>query len=115
MTIVSKDSFQQMLDKAEASDPHLLVHILGRALVVLFKRQTVAERQVNTVNVDNGIGFTGADGKSGCIGAKYYIKHGSLPDWVIDKWMARNPKNVYRIVKYHKQLNEAAVERKMAA
>lgn len=115
MTIVSKDGFQQMLDKAEANDPHLLVHILGRALVVLFKRQTASERQVNTVSVDNGIGFTGADGRSGCIGAKYYIKHGSLQDWVVDKWLARNAKGVSRIVKYHKQLNEAAEERRLAA
>lgn len=105
MPIVTKDGLQAML---EAADEAKRTRIIGRALVVLFKRQTATERQVNTTDVDNGIGFTGADGESGCIGAKYFIKHGTLLDWVVEKWMKKNAKGFSRIVKYHKQLNEAA-------
>jgi len=105
MTLVTKDGLQAMLDTADADKR---TRIIGRALVVLFKRQTADERQNNDVNVENGVGFTGADGESGCIGAKYFIKHGTLLDWVVDKWMKKNDKGFSRLVKYHKQLNEAA-------
>jgi hypothetical protein len=81
---------------------------IGRALVVLFNNQTEAEKRVNNVTVDNGIGFTGADGHSGSITAKYFLKHGTLLDWQVECWMKGNKKGVARIAKYWKQLDAAA-------
>jgi hypothetical protein len=105
MAYVTRDSLQIMLENA---DDAKRIQIIGRALVVLFKRQTEAERQVNTTNVHNNIGFTGADGRSGCISAKSFIKHGTLAPWVVEKWMTRGKTGYSRIAKYHAQLNEAA-------
>jgi len=105
MAYVTRYSLQMMLDNADEAKK---AQIIGRALVVLFKRQTEHEKQVNTTNVNNNVGFTGADGKSGCISAKSYIKNGTLADWVVAKWMKKGSKGYSRIVKYHAQLNEAA-------
>ncbi len=107
--IVTKDSLQAMLEMADEGKK---AQIIGRALLVLFKRQTEHEKSANTTDVHNNIGFTGADGRSGCIGAKYFIKHGTLQDWVIEKWMTRGKTGYSRIAKYHAQLNEAAMLRR---
>jgi hypothetical protein len=106
MTYVTRNSLQIMLENADEAKR---VQIIGRALLVLFKRQTEAERQVNTTNVHNNIGFTGSDGRSGCISAKSFIKHGTLAPWVVEKWMKRGKTGFSRIVKYHAQLNEEAM------
>ena len=108
MAHVTKYSLQMLLDNADEAKK---AQIIGRALVVLFKRQTEHEKQVNTTNVHNNVGFTSGDGRSGCISAKSFIKHGTLADWVVAKWMKPGKTGYARIVKYHAQLNEAA-ERK---
>jgi hypothetical protein len=106
--LITRDSLQSMIDKGGDYQ----MHVVGRALVVLFKRQTAVERSVNTTNVENGVGFTGTDGKSGCIGAKSYIKHGHLQDWVVEMWVKRSERTGYsRIVKYWRQLDAAAKEK----
>jgi hypothetical protein len=81
---------------------------LGRALVVLFNNQTEAEKQINTTNQDNGIGFTGADAHSGCITAKTFLKRGTLLDWQFERWTRRNKRGSMRISKYWRQLDDAA-------
>ena len=67
--IVTKNSLQASIDK---NDINLQIKLVGTALVRIMSNQTAGERQSNSVNTDNGTGFTGADGKSGTITAKYY-------------------------------------------
>lgn len=81
---------------------------IGRALVVIFNNQTEEEKRASDVREDNGIGFTGADGHSGCITAKYFLKHGTLLDWQVERWLKKNAKGTPRISKYWRQLNAAA-------
>lgn len=88
---------------------------IGRALVVLFNNQTEDEKRVNDTNQDNGIGFTGADAHSGCISAKYFLKHGTLQDWQIERWTKRNRRGVMRIAKYWRQLEQAAQQKRAQA
>lgn len=105
--IVTKESLTLMIQQA---DQVKRGHIIGRALLVLFRRQTAAEQRSNTTNNDNGIGFASCDAKQGSIGAKTYMKHGHLFDHQIEYW-TKTTKGSYRICKYHRQLNEAAIER----
>jgi hypothetical protein len=107
--IVTRESLQEMLDTA---DQQKLARIVGRALVVLFKNQTRDEQLANSTNKDNGIGFTGADAHSGSITAKYFMKHGTLLDWQVERWTRPAASGFSRLTKYHKQLNEAALEKR---
>jgi hypothetical protein len=84
------------------------MHFIGRALVAIFNFQTEDEKRASDTNELNGIGFTGADGHSGCISAKYYLKHKRLEQWQVERWLKTNKNGVRRISKYWKQLNEAA-------
>ena len=103
--LVTRESLQALLDR---EDPAFVTQVVGRALVVLLKRQTDSEAQCNTVSVDNGIGFTGADGRSGCITAKTYIKRGTLDQWQIDRWTKKGKNGFYRLTKYWRQLDAEA-------
>jgi hypothetical protein len=103
--IVTRQSLQSMLDKA---DDVKRQHIIGRALIVLFERQTEAEKVTNDTKEDNGVGFAGCDAKSGTLTAKYFLKHRSLLPWQVNAWMKRSKAGYARICKYHSQLNEAA-------
>jgi hypothetical protein len=102
--IVTKETINSLLAKEQ-----IRVDVIGRALVGIFKRQTDAEQSSNTTNTNNTIGFTGADAFSGSLTAKYYMKHGTLQPWQVEKWLKPN-----RIAKYHRQLNEIAQEKKAA-
>lgn len=101
--IVTRESLLNLL-KDEAKRPH----VIGRALVVLFNRQTEAERAANQTNMHNAIGFTGADGRSGCLTAKFYLKHKTLLPWQVDRWMKPGKSGFPRITKYWRQLDQAA-------
>lgn len=104
--IVTKESLISLL---ETKDKSL---VLGRALIALFARQTKDEQKDNATEEYNGIGFTGADGRSGSITAKYFMKHGKLEQWQIDRWMRKSQKTgMPRICKYANQLNQIACER----
>ena len=96
-------------------DPVKLQHIVGRALVALFKRQTETERTLNDTNVNNNRGFTAGDAKSGSITAKYYIKHKKLESWQIQKWLEGNARGEMRLTKYWRQINEVAAEKAQAS
>lgn len=85
-----------------------VAQFVGRALVVIFRNQTDAERQSNVTNQDNGVGFTGADAHSGCLTAKSFLKRGTLQDWQIEKWTKRNRKGTMRLAKYWRQLDAEA-------
>ena len=111
--IVTKKSLQDML--AYEADEERLKQIIGRALVALFRRQTEVEKAVNTTKTVNNRGFTAADAKSGSITAKYFIKHGTLLDWQVRKWAAGMGEfGEPRLVKYWRQLNEVAEEKRAA-
>jgi hypothetical protein len=101
--LVTRDTMQTLVN-----NPALRDQVIGRALVVIFKNQTASERMVNTTEVDNGVGFTGADAKSGSITAKYFIKHGTLLEWQVERWMKPGKSGFARITKYWAQLDEAA-------
>ena len=107
--IVTKDSMIRMLADPR---PEYRVRVVGKALVAIFNRQTEAEKNSNDTRDANNIGFSGADGYQGCMSAKYFLKHGTLQDWVMDKWLKPTGKTGYpRIAKYWKQLNEIANEK----
>ena len=110
--LVTKQSLLQMLNTA---DETRRAHIIGRALVVLFKNQTATEQSANTTDHDNGIGFTGADARSGCLSAKSYLKNKTLADWQVAMWMKTGKNGLPRICKYHSQLNQAATAKAAAS
>lgn len=82
--------------------------IIGRALVAIFRNQTMEERANNETILLNGIGFSANDSRIGSIGAKYFLKHGTLLDWQLKAWIKKDKKGYPRIVKYAKQLNAIA-------
>ena len=108
--IVSRESLQALIDN-NSQDTAYLTQLIGRALVVLLNRQTADEQRQAVTKTENGIGFTGADARSGTLTAKSFLKYGSLKDWQLDRWLKKNSRGYSRIVKYHGQLNEAALEK----
>lgn len=106
--IVTRESLQAMLDQADTVKRQ---HIVGRALVALFERQTQAEQADNQTKEDNGVGFAGCDSKSGSITAKTYLKKKELQDWQVERWMKRGANGFARICKYAGQLNEIALNK----
>lgn len=104
---ITRETLAEMLNQADDAKK---VHIIGRALVALFNRQTASEQGANATAQDNGIGFAGSDARSGSLTAKSYLKNGTLLDWQVQKWMA--PSRGYpRICKYARQLDEVAKEK----
>lgn len=112
LTLVTKDSLQNMLDGANAEYQQ---HIIGRALVAIFERQTQSEQFALATDEDNGVGFAGCDAKGGSLTAKSYLKRKCLAQWQVDKWTKVSETSGYaRICKYAKQLNEIANEKHQA-
>lgn len=83
---------------------------VGRALVAIFRRQTDDEKSTNGTQWKNGMGFSANDARMGSIGAKYYLKSGTLPEWVLKHWTKPGAEGLPKIVKYAKQLNLVANE-----
>jgi len=110
--IVTKDSLKRMLDEATFDRQ---VHIVGRALVALFNRQTPTEQRADSTDQNNTVGFAGCDALSGSLTAKSYIRSRTLASWQVEKWTRPSGKNGYpRICKYARQLNEIALEKQQA-
>lgn len=102
MAVVTRESLVDLIERRP-------VATVGRALVAIFKAgQTDAERQMNQTQLSNGIGFSGADARSGSLTAKYFIKHGTLQDWQVERWIAPGKNGFPRLCKYVKQLNAIA-------
>ena len=91
------------------------MHSIGRALVHLFNRQTVDEKQTNDAKHNNGIGFTSGDAFKGTITAKYYLKNKKLEEWQRDYWLDRDAKGRTRIGKYYRQIKEEADNKRKVA
>jgi hypothetical protein len=109
MTIVTRESLQAMLDN---QDPEYVKRVVGRALVAIFNNQTEDEKTVNNTEVNNGIGFSGADARSGTLTAKTFLKQKTLNDWQVQNWTKRGKNGFSRLTKYSKQLNAIAEMRK---
>lgn len=106
MTYVTKSSLIALL-----ADEDKRAHVIGRALVVLFKRQTEAEKATNSTRVHNNRGFNHHDAKWGTIMAKFYIKNKTLSAAAVRQWMKpEGARGTPRIAKYWSQLDEAARE-----
>ena len=105
---VTRESLQAMINTASREKQ---VAIVGRACVALFNRQTRDEQASNDTRNWNSVGFSGADGKSGSLTAKSYLKHKTLLDWQVDRWLKPSKNGYARICKYAKQLNEIAEEK----
>ena len=106
--IVTRESLQQLL---ENENPRYVMDVIGRALVHIFNRQTKSEQSSNDTKEANNVGFAGCDARSGSIHAKFYIKNKKLDRWMIDKWLEKGKNDYSRLTKYHRQLNEIAVEK----
>lgn len=102
--IVTRDSFQALILRKD----EVGMHAIGRALVLLLRRQTSEEQRAHVTKLDNQRGFTPADANSGSISAKYYMKHGELAEWQLARWRKPNAKGVARLAKYWAQINEEA-------
>lgn len=103
-----------MIDYINTQPRPKVERMVGRALVALLRRQTEAEQIMNSTTLHNDVGFTGADGRSGCLTAKSYLKNKRLLDWQLNKWTKPNKRGIPRIAKYWKQLDEVAKEREQA-
>jgi hypothetical protein len=74
----------------------------------IINNQEADEQRANATKDHNGIGFTGADARSGSITAKYFLKHNRLEPWQLQVWTRKNKSGIPRIAKYWSQLNQAA-------
>ena len=105
MAKVTRDSLEALLNDERG---HAFVqHVVGRACVALFRRQTVGEQAANTTNILNFEGFSGPDGRQGSLTAKFYLKHNRLEEWMVEQW-TKEWRGRPRLCKYWKQLNEVA-------
>lgn len=100
---------KQWLKEKAQKDP---AYVIGRALVAIFYRQTEEEKASNSTSDENGIGFSANDARIGSIGAKYFMKHGTLTDKLLKSWIRIDRNGYPRICKYAKQLNNIANENK---
>jgi hypothetical protein len=106
--LVTRESLQQMINNADSVK---IQHIVGRALVALFERQTEAEKSDNTTKVNNNVGFAGCDSIGGSLTAKTYMRRKALEAWQVEKWTRIASNGFPRICKYASQLNEIAMEK----
>ena len=107
--IVTRDTIARMLENPNRK---YVEAVIGRALLALLDRQTEDEKRAADTREWNAVGFSGADARSGTLTAKFYAKHGCLLDWQVARW-SKPAKNGYpRLAKYHKQLNEIAMEKR---
>lgn len=107
--IVTKESLSKMINRASVDKQK---QIVGRALVVMFNNQTESEKATDSTREQNGEGFASMDSYTGSLTAKYFLKHRTIQDWQLKKWLKPQKNGYYRICKYHRQLNEAALKRR---
>lgn len=82
--------------------------VIGRALVALLNYQTDVEQSNATTIKANGVGFSKPDARVGTIGAKQFLKYGTIANWQINFWSEPRKKGIPKICKYANQLNEIA-------
>lgn len=106
--LVTKESLAALINTADEAKK---IKIVGRALVALLERQTKDEQQSNDTHQHNTVGFSSADGKSGTLTAKSYLKSKTLLPWQLERWTRPASNGLPRICKYARQLNEIAEEK----
>ncbi len=104
MALVTKS---KMIEALNDPRPGFKERYIGKALVAIFNFQTEEEKTHNDTETNNNIGFSGSDAKDGSITAKYFLKHGTLLEWMVDNWM-KDFRGSPRITKYARQLNIVA-------
>lgn len=103
-----------MLSKSEIENvfnnpnPTVQMHAVGRALLVLYKHQTAHEKMVEQTRENNEIGFNSSDAKRGTSMAKFYKNRGYLTERQVNWWLSPTKTRSSRIIKYWRQLSEAA-------
>lgn len=107
--IVTKESLRDMLHGADSEKKAL---IIGRALVVLYHRQTASEQQQQETTEHNGVGFAGCDARQGSYNAKQFIRTGTLDKYAVDAWIRIGRGGFPRICKYARQLDEDAQQKR---
>ena len=95
-------------------DDNVGMHAVGRALVLLDKRQTSAERAMQSTLEHNLRGFTPSDARKGSGMAEFYKKTGFLTPKQLAWARKINVKRVPRVCKYARQLLEDALRRQAA-
>ena len=107
MKLITKDILTKMLNEASFDRQ---IKIIGRALVVLYNNQTASEQQTRTTTQSNNVGFASIDARNGSLTARTFIRTGTMQSWQLAKWM--EIRNGYpKICKYHRQLNQAAIDK----
>lgn len=100
---------QWLASKLEAKETR--AKVIGRALLAIYKNQTLNEQVETITKVNNSIGFCKLDARVGSIGARQYKAHAKLDQWIIDVWMRPAKDGYPRICKYVSQLNDIAEQK----
>lgn len=103
----SKEYIQSLFCRTDAVG----MHAIGRALVVLYNRQTADEKLRETTRVHNNRGFSSADAFMGTKMAQFYKRNNFLSVKQASYWTKKNVRGTMRIAKYWKQLQEHAREK----
>lgn len=106
--MITKNSLDRMIDEASVERRSLIV---ARAVLALWKRQTYTEQADNDTQVTNYRGFTKSDARQGGLTAKYFLKHGKIEDWMVERWLKPDVRGTRRISKYWRQLDQIAKEK----
>lgn len=106
--LVTKESLQKMLSN---NNPRYVEKVVGKAIVGLYKRQTAGEQNSECTKEHNGVGFASYDAVVGTKVAKTWLEGERLAPWMIEVWLKPNKKGFSRLSKYHRQLNEIALEK----
>lgn len=84
---------------------------IGRALLVLYRRQTYEEQKTYETRNDNGIGFASCDARAGTGMALFFSKNNYLTTKQIAYWRKKMKSGTSRIGKYWKQLQNEIMEK----
>lgn len=106
--LVTKDSMVELL-----SDPNkkFIEAVIGRAILALYNRQTASEQNSHITKEANGIGFTSYDAEIGSKTAECWKNKGTLEFWMVRYWTKKGKAGFPAVSRYHKQLNEIALEK----
>lgn len=91
------------------------MHAVGRALVVLFNRQTEDEKRTKTTREYNERGFMACHAECGSAHARIYLDTGLLSTGHLAFWQGNktdDPKKKTRIQRYVRQILDAALEKR---
>lgn len=100
--IVSKDWLRE---RVQGSNGNMVV---GRALLAIFRRQSLSEKQSSTTIERNGVGFSSCDAFLGTLTVKLFLNYGNVPPNLYKAWTKIGKNGYPRICRYADQLNQIA-------